>query len=238
MQKIRILTAEFEGEVLGHEIPAFRGAIIDKIGRSHDLFHNHDVEEGGEKFLYRYPAIQYKRIRGNPAIVCVEEGVDDIHLLFSKKDWGISIGEKKINLKLKNLNLQQFTLNVWNKHFQYHIQNWIGLNQKNYSLYQDLKAEEERRLFLTRILIGNILSFAKGMEWNVDKPIELTIQGPVESKLTTLKGKRVLCFSFDFQTNVSLPVNIGLGKSSSLGFGALRKSRTNNLNVNNDEPES
>jgi hypothetical protein len=238
MQKIRILTAEFEGEILGHEIPAFRGAIIDKIGRGHDLFHNHDTEPGSDRFLYRYPAIQYKRIRGNPAIVCVEEGVEDIHLLFSKKDWGIFIGDKKVELKLKNLNLQQFTLNVWNKRFGYHIYNWVGLNQKNYSQYIGLKEESEKKSFLSRILIGNILSFAKGMEWEVSQPIELLIISPIESKTTHLKGNKVLCFSFDFETNVSLPMNIGLGKSSSLGFGTIRKSRIKNSDVSLNESES
>lgn len=237
MQKIRILTVEFEGEILGHEIPAFRGAIVDKIGRSHDLFHNHVVEKDSDKVIYRYPAIQYKRIRGNPSIVCIEEGVDDIHLLFSKKNWGIQLGDREVNLKLKNLNLQQFTLNVWNKQFAYHINNWIGLSQKNYPEFLKLSEDDQKQNFLSKILIGNILSFAKGMEWKVDKPIELKIITPITSKLTTLKGNRVSCFTFDFETNVSLPLNIGLGKSSSLGFGTIRKSRQNNSETDTHESE-
>lgn len=221
MQKIRILTVEFEGEILGHEIPAFRGAVIAKTGFQHDIFHNHDVESA--KSIYRYPTIQYKRVNGSPAIVCIEDGVDEIHHFFTKKDWSIQIGEKKIPLKLKNLNLQQFTLNVWDKVFEYHIYNWIGLNQANYAKYKALTDINEQKIFLSKILIGNIISFAKGVNWDVDKPIVINITSDVDSKLTHLKGSKVIGFTFQFSCNVTLPSQIGLGKSSSLGFGTLRR---------------
>jgi len=41
MNKLKYLKVLFEGEIAAHEIPAFRGAIAQKVGLGHILFHNH-----------------------------------------------------------------------------------------------------------------------------------------------------------------------------------------------------
>jgi len=85
MKKIRILTVIFDTEIKGYEIPAFRGAVVDKVGLENIIFHNH---LSGNTFLYKYPLIQYKVIRNNPAIQCI-----DFELMrfisFLKKNHGI-----------------------------------------------------------------------------------------------------------------------------------------------------
>lgn len=75
LKKIRYLTVRFDVEIQPYEIPAFRGAIIEKTGAEYVNFHHH-LADG--QFLYRYPVIQYKRIGRNPAIICIDEGTDDI----------------------------------------------------------------------------------------------------------------------------------------------------------------
>lgn len=60
MKKIRTLTIIFEGEIKSYEIPAFRGAVIDKVGQENIIFHNHLNDN---EFIYKYPLIQYKQIK-------------------------------------------------------------------------------------------------------------------------------------------------------------------------------
>ena len=81
MKKIRLLSITFDTEIKPYEIPAFRGAIIEKAGRESILFHNH-LNEGA--YLYKYPLIQYKMIGSKPCIMCIEHGVDEIHKFFEK----------------------------------------------------------------------------------------------------------------------------------------------------------
>jgi hypothetical protein len=78
LKKIRYLTVRFDALLDRHELPAFRGAIAAIAGSEHPLFHNHDDREPGG-VIYRYPAIQYKRVGRSPLIVCLEAGVDEIH---------------------------------------------------------------------------------------------------------------------------------------------------------------
>jgi hypothetical protein len=217
--KLRILNITFDTEIEAYEIPAFRGAIIDKVGQEDTLlFHNHldDAE-----YLYQYPRIQYKRIAGKPAIVCIEQGVDEIHRFFEQAEWNLRIGEKEHSMKISKLKLDQITLNVWDKNFSYHISNWLALNQENYAKYREIESISEQILFLENILKGNILSFAKGLGWTIEKPVDLKIISNPTQKIISSKQKKRIAFSFDFKCNVFLPNYIGLGKSVSLGFGVV-----------------
>lgn len=227
IKKLRILTIRFDGELAGHEIPAFRGAIASKVGFENVLFHNH---LGKESFMYRYPLIQYKNLRGKPAIVCIEQGVDEIHNFFQQKDWSLSVSGRTIDMKIENLSLNQFTMQVWDRMWDYHIKNWIALNAENYQKYQLLETEEQKKEMLSGILKANILSFAKGIEWTVSKPIEIQFTSPIETRPVKVKGNKLVAFNINFKTNVFLPNNIGLGKSVSHGYGVVRGKRNRNDN--------
>ena len=76
--KIPYLIVRFENELAPYEVPAFRGAILAQVPKKLVLFHNH-TDDG---FRYHYPLIQYKRIKGRAAIVCVGEGTNEIEHFF------------------------------------------------------------------------------------------------------------------------------------------------------------
>jgi len=42
MKKLALLKVAFDTTIQPYEVSAFRGAIIDKVGRQHEWFHNHD----------------------------------------------------------------------------------------------------------------------------------------------------------------------------------------------------
>ena len=115
MKKIRILDVTFENEIAAWEVPALRGAIIETAGRENTLFHNHLNKD----YLYSYPLIQYKRIGKKPHLVCVEEGVDVVHHFFENKQEGLMLGDRLYELKVEQLNLNSFTMQVWDKSFNY-----------------------------------------------------------------------------------------------------------------------
>jgi len=218
MKKIRILDVEFENDISAWEVPALRGAIVATVGREHFLFHNHI----DKVFRYSYPLIQYKRIGKKPHLVCVEMGVDDIHNFFENKQEGIILGNRPYELKVDKLSLNNFTLQVWDSNFNYFLQDWLPLNQKNYKDFKTLKSEIDQLEFLEKILKGNVLSFAKGIDWYIDKEIKLRIQNIVRVSPISYKGIKLEAFTINFSSNISLPNNIGLGKNASLGFGVLR----------------
>lgn len=225
MKKIRVLTIVFDTEIAGHEIPAFRGAVIDKVGKENLLFHNH---LNNNQFIYKYPLIQYKMLDRKPAIMCIDFGVDEIHKFFEKRDWSLKISDRWLNMKIDKLHMNQFVMQVWDKKFSYSIFNWIALNQENFKKYHTLPTMTEKIEMLERTLKANILSFAKGIEWTVDKEIKLSIRDIRRNRAAKVKGKLLEGFDLDFSTNVFLPNFIGLGKSVSLGYGVVKELKPKN----------
>lgn len=221
MKKIRVLDVEFENEITASEVPAFRGAIIETAGRKNILFHNHNQK----KFIYSYPLIQYKRINKRPHLICINRGVDEIHKFFENMQEGVFLNERAYELKIGNLSLNTTDVRMCERAIHYNLTNWIPISQKNYSTYNGIKDENDKIQFLNKILTGNILSFAKGIGWTIDKPIITKIDKIDKTKSLRIKGVSKIAFDLSFKTNVLLPDNIGLGKSSSLGFGVIKKEK-------------
>lgn len=218
MKKIRLLKVSFNALIKSYEIPAFRGAVAEKAGHKSILFHNHDEKNG---YNYGYPLIQYKAIHQHPVLMCIEEGVDEIHHFFQSKEWDIHLSGRRLDMSIEQMNLNTFTMQVWDKQWHYSIRNWIALNQKNIKVYNDKPDDEEKRAYLERILTGNIITLAKGIGWTVDKTIETKIQEVKNVATVNLKGNKLLGFHLDFSSNVFLPNHIGLGKGVSHGYGIV-----------------
>jgi len=221
MHKIRLLNIEFENEIHPWEVPAFRGAVIESAGRKNIIFHNHKQDN----YVYSYPLIQYKRIGKKPHLVCIEEGVDEIHKFFENMQEGVFLNDRPYEIKIGNLNLSTFTMQVWDKAFYYHLSDWLPLNQDNYTKYNAINDEHEQIQFLNKILTGNVLSFAKGINWTIDKPIITKIDTIDRIKTLRIKGVRRVVFNVSFKTNIFLPISIGLGKNVSLGYGVVELNR-------------
>ena len=224
MKRIRYLTIRFDARLDRHELPAFRGAIAEAVGPGHPLFHNHDDREPGG-FVYRYPAIQYKRMGRNALIVCVEEGVDEIHQLFGKSTWDVDLNGRAITLAVADLRLNQYTLQAWETMFPFQLTDWLALNGPNYDRYQTLTTEADRLDLLERVLRGNILSMAKGLDWHIDREVRVRITALSPLRRQRYKGQLLSCFDAEFTTNVFLPDWIGLGKGVSIGFGVVKGMR-------------
>lgn len=217
MKIIRLLKVCFDTEIKSYEVEAFRGAVIAKAGNEHVLFHNHTADG----FRYSYPLIQYKRIGGKPTIICIEKGVDEIHHFFENKDWKIKISGEEKDLKIQNLNVNQFTMQVWDKNFKYSLKNWLALNSENHKKYIELDGIIEKTQFLQSLLTGNIISFAKGIEWQIDKEVSIKILEITDTKILPYKKQKMQSFDLSFSTNVFLPNFIGIGKGVSMGFGTV-----------------
>lgn len=221
MKKIRVLHIEFDAEIEPWELTAFRSAVIEVTGRKHTLFHHHV----GDNYLYKYPLIQYKRIGRRPAMLCIDQGVDELHHFFDQKGEVVLLGDKEIELKVARLNLNQFVMQVWANPYQYRINNWMALNEENHQRYHQMEGLVDRITFLESTLKANILAFAKGIDWSVDKPIELKIKDLDEPRNIKVKQTHFLTFNGRFDCNVFIPNYIGLGKSVSKGFGMVTQLR-------------
>jgi hypothetical protein len=99
----------------------------------------------------------------------------------------------------------------------------LALNSSNYKKYKQIEGESDRIDFLERMLTGNILSMAKGLNWKLENKVTAKILQSERMKKVHYKGTELISFDLSFKTNVSLPPRAGLGKGTSIGFGVTRK---------------
>lgn len=218
MHKIKILKICFKNSISQSEVECFRGAVVHSMEQTNDFFHNH-LKDG--KLRYSYPLIQYKRIRRRAAIVCIGEGAEVVGDFFSNSNFEVRIGQRDETLEVEEVNASQVLVQIWDSMFTYHIRKWLPLNKDNYEKYMALESVADKCLMLERLLVGNILSFAKGMGIHFEGEVECKITDIEEPVVRIYKGVKMMAFDAEFKTNVSLPDYIGLGKGVSLGMGTV-----------------
>jgi len=140
----------------------------------------------------------------HPKIDCLELGKDRYKII-----------EKKIDEEDVGFGVDSIT-----KHYHF-LTPWFALNERNYERYKDSNQREQIQL-LEKILIGNILSMAKGLEYVVTEEIKVK---NLKLKMQDIRVKDIKMIGFmgDFEVNFDLPDYIGLGKMVSKGFGTIKK---------------
>lgn len=224
LKRIPTLTIRFANDISFAELSYFRGAVISKVPAELTLFHNH-TDAG---FRYRYPLIQYKRIGGKAAIVCIGEGTDAIGNFFANADFNLMIGNRAEHFEVEHIDAQRVLIQPWEQMFTYTCRKWLPLNQENFARYQQLEGVAERADFLQNILVGNILSMCTGLDIHIDSAIACKVISLSDISIYKYKGVRMAGFDIEFKTNISLPDYIGLGKDVSLGYGMVHKNRITN----------
>lgn len=203
--------------IADEEIPHLRGAII-HIAENAPLFHNH-VSDG---YRYSYPLIQYKKIGNEVVIVGVGEGVEALDGIFSVRSHAVRLGKRFTLLKVAQIGKAVTAVQLTDDaSIVYKIRKYLPFNQENYAQYCKMDSIVDQYQFIEKCLVGNILSFAKGMGLFFGSEVKVKLMSVDRTELCMVKNVRMQGFDLTFKTNVLLPNLIGLGKSVSLGHGTI-----------------
>lgn len=197
--------------------PRFAEKLRGYLGNKYDndILHNHKED----KYLYRYPLVQYKVIKSRLMAVGINEGSKLVLNVILNED-NIIIDDERVNTFKKSSSKNIVNFGIVDDYMGYKFETpWIALNQKNIEVYSK-SSNLEREELLKKVLIGNIISMSKGLNYTVDKQLYAWINlNEVEVKL---KGIRHKAFLGEFKVNFNMPNYIGIGKSVSRGFGTIK----------------
>lgn len=202
-------------KLLPRDSEKIRGYISNKY-KEKDILHNH-IED---KFIYRYPKVQYKVIENKPIIIGIEEAIDIVFDIGMNDDEYI-IGDKSISAYEKNISKKSHEYGVKNDYIEYKfVSPWIALNQKNIVNYKNASKIEKEDM-LKRILVGNILSMSKGLNYTAEDKIYCWIN--LKEREVNIKDIKHIGFVGGFKANFEIPDYLGLGKNVSKGFGTIKR---------------
>lgn len=235
---LRFMTLSFDLPLHPAQIPLWRGAFIEMAGREYDFFHNHNnapkTGSNRSNYHYRYPLIQYRMLHGHAAIYAINEGVEVLQEVLSKKNWTINWKGKPLNLKVVDIQMQEHSLRMLAKPKPYRLQKWLGLSPKNYAAWQQCDGLIAQVSLLERILATNLLMTCSSFNWRLPERLTVRITKIHKEQWVRCHGDRVLAFSLSFKANIALPAQLATGRSVSLGFGWIELERT----VREDVPVS
>lgn len=188
------------------------------IGNQFDypLLHNHYA---GDKILYSYPLVQYHVIDGQASILGIEEGAELL------KEIAEDITELKLSdsyYKVEDMEILDDEINVSTSNREYHykfISPWMALNKNNFEKFEKIDNWKDRKVFLNRILTGNILSMAKGLGIIVDR--RLYPKTKLDFTRANYKSVNMIAFTGEFRVRFRIPDYFGFGKGVSHGFGTV-----------------
>ena len=199
------------------ETSKFRG-YIGREFEKYPILHNH---YGEGKFLYSYPLVQYQIMDGQASILGIEEGAEILKEIYPKIT-ELKMGDSYYKVEDHLIYDKEYDVNPLNEEIQYKfITPWIALNTKNYQQYKQNRDWKERKIMLNKILVGNILSMAKGLGIIVNRRIH--VKSNLEPCSIEYKNVNMLAFTGEFKVNFEVPEFMGFGKGVSQGYGTVFK---------------
>ena len=225
MPRIRYLRLIYDHPLMPYELKYFRASVIERTERKSDLFHNHKSDT---EVIYRYPLIQYKIIRRKPAIICLNEGTDDIHYLLGIREQSFNINGDKRTCGIDEIKLQYVNMQTWDRTFRYNILNYMPYNQDNYALFKKLGNEKSRFRFLEELLKKHLQIIVDDLQLSCPQGLRVKIESLQSEKFIQYKGQYHQTYCLNIRSNLYMPNYIGIGKGSVLGFGVLKQINTSN----------
>ena len=201
---------------LKEDAAKLRGYIANRF-KEYPILHHH-IEEAD--YMYTYPRVQYKQIEGTPVVLGIEEGAAVLKKI-SDDITELKLGKSRY--KVESIQMTQMNAEFGpcreNRHYKF-VTHWLALNPPNYEKYKEISDWREKKEFLNGILVGNLLSMCKSLDYVVTR--KLYVHSRLDDETVEYKGVPLIGFTGEFRVNFKIPEFFGLGKGVSQGFGVVK----------------
>lgn len=186
--------------------------------KDNPVLHNHN----GIGFDYRCPRVRYIVVEHLPKLLSFESGLDVVEQIYKEKP-RLKVGYTFYAVTGTELEDRIEDIGIFEgATYEYSsITPWLALNEKNYSTFMKMGSLRKRKAFLSKILVGNLLSLSKNLNLEIRDKVRVTLNNFAE---IDLKAGQIsmLGFKINFETNYKVPSLIGIGKLVSKGFGIMK----------------
>ena len=216
---LRYLDVRFGFALSARDLGAFRGALVNHVGRDFDRLHNH--RPGSGNYVYRYPLVQYRAVGGRAALFCIGEGAEDIRAVLDGPMPTLHLNGRRVSMRVEDVHIDYYAPRVdRTTMLHYELRDYLPLSQDNERTWHRLD-DYARGDFLRRLLTGHVLAYARGVDWEVREQLRIELEAVRVLRPIRYKGIARPAFDVRFRSNAELPAGIGLGKAVAMGFGVL-----------------
>jgi len=202
----------------GTQVRNFRAAIIEATGQDLELLHNKDADG---KSVLRYPLVQYRVKGGHAAAWAVGPGCDQLRQWLFSSQGQLRIGGRDVPFRVTDWKDDRFDLIMTPKERPnwYYLGRWLPLKDEPYRDWLKAPNLKARIELLERMLVANIHTFARELDWTMPEWLQVDLQQIVHTRKAKFHGNDFVGFDVVFTANVALPPGLGLGHAVSHGYG-------------------
>lgn len=199
------------------EAPLLRGFFGHRYSNRPE-FHHH----GHEGLIYKHPLIQYKVIGGVGRIIGIGAGSFLIQAVDTPKQ--IMLNGQALEVLDAHRTTETVQVGPTMHLIDYRFMTpWLGLNEANYHAFKRMKSQAKRIDLLNRVLVGNLLSLCKAVEYEVEERLHAIVRLDRTEQVTIKQDVGLIGLYGAFSVNFMLPAMWGIGKQSARGFGVARR---------------
>ena len=169
--------------------------------------------------------VQFRRTGSGAVVVGIGDAADAVSSLAEEHELNLEIGNRETVLTVERCEQTFYEPIVADEPKLYSLTDYIALTDQNLKDYNDLLALSDKIILLEKILVGNILSFFKGIGHHTDERLVAVLTAIDNEGETFYKRVKWKTFRLHFVSNVELPDGIGLGKSAAVGYGTLMREK-------------
>jgi len=214
---LHTLTLTFDSSRPVHGFaPELREYLKKKFAEYTELHH-----EEADTFIHRYPVVQCKMVKDVPTVIGINEGAVFLKKL-ADESREIRVGPDTYWIAEHDISItdEEFGLSDTSHSYEFATP-WLALTQENYKRFYKLTGKPARDEFVQKILVDTILTLSKSLGCEVTAPVICDTN--LHFQKDQLKGVSVMTFTGKFQVNFLIPDYLGIGKSVSQGYGAMRR---------------
>jgi hypothetical protein len=224
-----IITIHFAQQLYPRQLKAFKDFLDDLAWKHEKILLKNNLKPDvitnktpDGKNINQYPLVQCKIIRRQVALMGIAEGAKALKVLlpyFGKK---ITLGETTFNFSIIDIQQSEHNFTKLRKPKQYHLYHWLAFNKENLEAWNTAHSMANKIPLLEKILYGQINDCIKRATGKNIIGLKNTILD-INNKTTTKyrEFEKFVEMEIIFESNVSLPAEIALGKGKSVGFGKL-----------------
>jgi hypothetical protein len=189
--------------------------VASKVARPE--FHQH----AGDHLVYRHPLVRYDVSTGEAIVAGLAEGSVLLRSLPAPEEF--LLGHERHCVLEHRSETSRVDIGPASEPIGYEFRTpYLALNQENHRVWGHASRADRQRL-LERVVVGNLLSLAKGIGLHVEGRLNAAVALEPDGWHELKPGLRLLGFRGSLRVNFTLPDLWGIGKSSARGFGTLTR---------------
>jgi hypothetical protein len=215
---MKIIYVKFNRPIISSETELFRKFVCKYSSDS--LLHNHrEHEEEMQPPALNYSKIHYRSHDKHASMVGIDEGAELLLSLIQNEKF-VSDMDGLLNAPM----VHEHELLLTDIQQSYRLYKYIPLSPEHYKIYKNLNSFIEKISFIEEKLTAHLKFFLHQISgWDTQKIdlVKVTIKDIDRITKESAFGNPLMGFDMVFETNVSLPDKMALGRKIALGFGWL-----------------